>query len=666
MKLKFYFIVFILLSLSSCKKDARDQRKSTEIPSLITSYIDSSKNKNLDFIKRRQKLQVAYNLLSKVKRDSLKKHYYSDLVYAYYQLPDTSRFLELNNEVLELAKTTNDSAVIAKCYWRLGNYYSEIQNKKDSAFYYYNKGEEIYWLIGNQFDAAKLLLNMANIQIDIKDYTGSEINTIKAISIFKPLKKYGPLYNSYNSLGIIYDDLGEYDRALYYHRKAFKYIEKSGLINRVSVSLNNMGVVYINQKNYHDAIKNFEDGLEIDSLYHSHPELYAMFLDNLAYAKFKSNDTEAELPELFYNALRIRDSLQFTSGITTSKLHLAEYYLNKNDTMKAIEYARQVKTLSRKSNNFKDLQTSLLILSKIENDSALIYTNDYIRINDSLQKRERAIRNKFARIRFETDEYISETNRLNDRILQTSLISVGLILMIILLFIIYNQRGRNKLIRQRQRANEEIYNLILTQQKNFEEGREKEKQHISRELHDGILGRLFGVRLSLDSLNDENNSDAREIRFRYIEEIQKIAEEIRLISHRLSKSSAIEVDFKIVLEELIDKEPGRIQLKIDNAINWEELDNDIKINFYRIIQEALTNIQKHAKATEAKVEIRRENDQLILQVRDNGVGFKTDQSHSGIGLKNIRNRSNNINAQFSIKSGEEGTLIEVRVNIKYR
>lgn len=666
MKINFYFIVFFILSLSSCKNDARDPGESTQIPNLITSYIDSAKNKNLDFIKRKQKLQVAYNLINKIKRDSLKKHYYSDLVYAYYELPDTSRFLELNNEILELAKTTSDSAFIAKSYWRLGNYYSEIQNKKDSAFYYYNNGKEIYSLIGNQFDAARLLINMANIQIDIKDYTGSEINMIKAISILKPLKKYGPLYSSYNSLGIIYDDLGEYDRALYYHRKAFEYIEKSGLKNRVSVSLNNIGVVYLNQKNYNDAIKNFEDGLEIDSLYHSHPELYAMFLDNLAYAKFKSNDTEAELPELFYNALRIRDSLRFTSGITTSKLHLAEYFLNKNDTLKAIEYARQVKTLSRHSNNFKDLQTSLLLLSKIENDSALIYTNDYIRINDSLQKRERAVRNKFARIRFETDEYISETNRLNDRILQTSLISVGLILIIILLFIIYNQRGRNKLIKQRELANEEIYNLILTQQKNFEEGREKEKQHISRELHDGILGRLFGVRLSLDSLNDENNSDAREIRFRYIEEIQKIAEEIRLISHRLSKSSASEVDFKVVLEELIDKQSGKIQLEIDSAINLDELGNDVKINFYRIIQEALTNIQKHAKATETKVEIRREKDQLILQVRDNGEGFKTDKSQSGIGLKNIRNRSHNINGQFSIKSGEEGTLIEVRVNITYR
>lgn len=665
MNLKFYFLVFTLLSLLSCKKDAGDQRESKEIPNLITSYIDSSKNKNLDFIKRKQKLQVAYNLINEIEKDSLKKHYYLDLVYGYYQLPDTSRFLDLNNKLLNFSQETKDSSLIAKCYWRLGNYYSDIQNKHDRAFYYYNKSQKLYQLIGNELDAARLLINMAIIQKNNKDYTGSEITTTRAIVLLKPIQAYGELYSSYNNLGIVFNELGEYDQALYYHQKALDYHIKAGYINQVTGSLNNIGVVYKNQKNYVGAIQNFEAALEDDSLYYRDPELYAMLLDNLAYAKFKSNDT-TELPTLFYDALKIRDSLQILSGITINKLHLAEYFIDRNDTLKGEKYARQVKELSRKSNNFKDLQTSLLILSNIKKDSALIYTTEYINISDSLQKRERAVRNKFARIRFETDEYISETKRLNDRILQTSLISAGIIIMIVLLFIIYNQRVRNKLIKQRNKANEEIYSLILTQQRNFEEGREKEKQHISRELHDGILGKLFGVRLSLDSLNDEDHPDAREKRFKYIEEIQKIAEEIRLISHKLNKNSIVEVDFKVVLEELIDKQSGRIQLKMDSAINWEKLGNDIKINFYRITQEALANIQKHAKATEAKVEIRKEDDQLILEVWDNGVGFKTDKSHSGIGLTNMKNRSYNIKGQLSIISGNEGTLVEVRVNIKNR
>ncbi|MBZ9632222.1 tetratricopeptide repeat protein [Salegentibacter sp. LM13S] len=667
LKLKFYFLLVILLSFLSCKKDTGDAEMLTKATDSITAHIDSSKNKKIDFLERKENLQEAYNLINKIKKDSLKKPHYLDLVYAYYQLPDTSRFLELNNQVLELAKTTNDSVVIAKCYWRLGNFYSDIQNKNDSAFYYYNKGQEIYWLIGNKFDAARLLINMAIIQKNIKDYTGSEITTTKAIAMLKPLKGYGELYSSYNNLGIVFNELGEYDRAIYYHRKALEYIEKSGLTNRVPGSLNNIGVVYVNQKKYSNAIQNFEQGLEQDSLFVSDTELYAMLLDNLAYARFKSKDTTAELPSIFYKALSIRDSLQNHYGVTTSKLHLAEYFLNKNDTIKGIEYAREVQELSRQSNNFKDLLSSLLILSTADKDNALTYTNEYIKINDSLQKEERAIRNKFARIQFETDEYISKANRLNQQISQTSFISAGIILVIILLYIISNQRAKNKLIKQKQTANQEIYNLVIDQQKKFEEGRDIEKQYISRELHDGILGKLFGIRLNLDSLNEEDDSQSKKERFKYIREIQKISDQIRLLSHRLNKTSLSNVNFETVLEELIKSQnAGTIKFHIEfkESINWDTIDNNIKINIYRVLQEAISNIHKHSKATEARIEFENLNDQLIIGITDNGIGFSPEKTKNGIGLGNMFARVKKIKGKITISSlGEnrKGTTIKLTV-----
>ncbi|MDX1718915.1 MAG: tetratricopeptide repeat protein [Salegentibacter mishustinae] len=545
-------------------------------------------------------------------------------------------------------------------------HYYHAYNIEDSAYFYYGKAQKIYHKLGDELNTARLLLNMAIIQKNIRDYTGSEVTTIKAITLLKPLKKYEQLYAAYNNLGIVFNELEQYENSLEYYNTGIDYLEKAGIEGLYPAIWNNIGLVYQESKNYKKALTYFEKAINYDvGIKDSDPGLYAMLLDNRAYTNLQSNDSLGIL-ENFLKALQIRKDIDDKPGITINQLHLAEYFLKKADTSTALTYALDAKELALRSQNTRDYLSSLKFLSNTVQDSALNYSHEYIKISDSLQKRERTIRNKFARIRFETDEYISETKRLNDRILQTSLISAGIIIMIILLFIIYNQRGRNKLIKQRNKANEEIYSLILTQQKNFEEGREKEKQHISRELHDGILGKLFGVRLSLDSLNDEEHPDAREKRFKYIEEIQKIAEEIRLISHKLNKNSIVEVDFKVVLEELIDKQPGRIQLKMDSAINWEKLSNDIKINFYRITQEALANIQKHAKATEAKVEIRKEDDQLILEIWDNGVGFKTDKIHAGIGLKNMRNRIHNIKGQFSIKSGEKGTLIEVLVNIENR
>ena len=324
------------------------------------------------------------------------------------------------------------------------------------------------------------------------------------------------------------------------------YLDEAQLDNLIPVTLNNLGVVYNNQGEYEQAAQNYYEALSYDSLHNNDPYLYAMLLDNLAHAKFRSGDT-TNLLGLYNDALRIRDSLKIFSGITTSKLHLAEYFLSKEDTFKATEYAHEVNKLAKKSRNYKDLLSSLLFLSSTVGDSALAYSQEYIKIADSLQKQERATRNKFARIRFETDEYILETDRLNQRVMRISLTTLGIFIIFALLYVIKHQRSRNKLMSQRHSANEEIYGLILAQKKNFEEGREKEKQHISRELHDGILGKLFGVRISLDSLNEEDDAESKNKRFKCLEEIQKIAEEIRLVSHRLNQSSFVDVDFKTCL-----------------------------------------------------------------------------------------------------------------------
>lgn len=393
-----------------------------------------------------------------------------------------------------------------------------------------------------------------------------------------------------------------------------------------------------------------------------------MLLDNIAYAKFKSNNTTEDLPALFYNALRIRDSLHSSSGISINKLHLAEYYLYHMDTLRAREYAQQVRELSLQTNNFKDYLSSLLILSSAEKDSAIKYSREYIRVSDSLQKEERAVRNKFARIRFETDEYISETARLNQRVMRISFMAIGLILISVLLYIIKDQWSRNKFIKQKQDANQEIYNLILAQQKNFENGREKEKQHISRELHDGILGKLLGVRLSLDSLNEEDTPAIKKKRFNYIEEIQNIAEEIRLISHRLNKVSLVDVDFKAVLEELIEKQnrgKTKFRLHVTQSIDWKKIEDDIKINIYRIVQEALNNIHKHSEASEAFVLINKRDPELIIEVGDNGKGIGQVQTNKGIGLKNMEARAKNVNGKLVITSSDsnKGTLLRFTVKM---
>lgn len=653
-----------MLLFVSCNGSLKeDSNKNQNVLSLLKNL----NSQNLSNIEKKEILEQAYLRTSKFQNDSLRNKALLQISYQYLKLEDSIAFKRTNKETRKLAVALQDSAVIAATYWDLGNYY-QSENINDSAYYFFHRAEEIYNQIKNSYYSARMLLNMAIIQNDIKDYTGSEITTTKAISLLKSLKKYKHLYRAYNNLGIVFQELEDYDRALYYYEKASDYLEKAGRKDLLPSLWNNIGIVYNNRKEYDKAAEYYNKALNYDqNLINSDPELYAMLLDNRAYNQFQSGDTTGILPQ-FYKALGIRIKLNDVPGIIINKLHLAEYFLEEKDTAAAIAYASRAKKLAKKTQNSRDLLASLLVLSKAVPDSSLFYSQEYIRISDSLQQRERATRNKFARIRFETDEYISKTENLSEKITFISLAALGVILIFSLLYIIKHQRSRNKelnLIQQKQKANREILDLMLDRQKNFEEGREKEKKRISRELHDGILGDLSGVRMSLDALNEDDNVDIKKKRFRYIEKIGDITEEIRVLSHELNKSPIVDVGFDTLIGEFIKKEDQeniKIIPRINNSIDWDKIEDDIKINIYRIIQEAVHNIYKHSMATEIILSIRKINDLLILTIEDNGRGFVYNEDNIGIGLENMKSRAKNIHGKldfFSRTSGKTGTTIRL-------
>ena len=139
-----------------------------------------------------------------------------------------------------------------------------------------------------------------------------------------------------------------------------------------------------------------------------------MLLDNLAHSKFKLNEKDS-LPDLFYKSLKIRDSLQLTTGIIASKLNLSEYFRFGNDTVKASQNAKEALVLARSSNAYRDVLISLKQLSVMEPENAAVYANEYFQVSEKLQKAERNIGNKFSRIEFETEEVKEKNSNLTTK-----------------------------------------------------------------------------------------------------------------------------------------------------------------------------------------------------------------------------------------------------------
>ncbi|MCF6348873.1 MAG: tetratricopeptide repeat protein [Flavobacteriaceae bacterium] len=675
MKHHYLYIILLYLFVNANTIDEKKENTNynTEKPTdSIFVWVEASKKKSLSYQKRKAFLDKAHTLSLKETKDSLRSIYYLRISYAYYKLEDDVRFREVTRDAYQLTVQLKDSMGIAKTHRFLGNFYAK-KGIRDSAYYSYFKAQKIYELLKENFYSGRMYLSMAIMQSDIKDYTGSEISTIKAISLLKPLNKYEHLYKCYNNLGIVLNELEDYDKALFYHNQALEYIEKlKELKNFKPHTLNNIGVVYEMKKEYKLAISYYQLALKEKSLQQNNTKLYAMLLDNLAYSKLKLGDT-LNVKKIFFTSLKIRDSINDLSGLAINKLHLAEYYAYKTDTAKAIQSAKETKQLSINTKNNRDLLASLLLLAELDTKNNYKYTNQYIKLNDSLQKEERAVRNKFARIRFETDAIKDENVRLSQQ-KKILLLVAGLIgLFGLLLYIITTQRSKNKQLQfeqQQQNTNEEIYNLILSQQYKLDEGRRKEKKRISEELHDGVLGKLFGTRLLLGSLNEKNDVATILKREKYINELQEIEEEVRNVSHELNNKSLFsDIGFIQMIEKLLETQSEitnfNYEVNYDHNIVWKEININLKMNLYRILQETIQNINKYAKATNVNITFNVDKDYLHLIIIDDGIGFNAESKRKGIGLKNIQSRTLKLKGEFTLRTQpDKGTSVLIKVPFK--
>ncbi|WP_248722037.1 sensor histidine kinase [Seonamhaeicola sp. ML3] len=569
-----------------------------------------------------------------------------------------------------------DSTLLADAHYKVGEIY-RYNFLGDSAYYHYQKAEKLYKGTRDKFKTAITLYGIAVIQCNEKDFTGCEVTSIEAISLLESLKETNEVqkYKSfiYNNLGLAFGQLEQYEESVEYYEKAIELKKKLRGNNKATLvnSKNNLALSYKKSGRYDLALEEYSEILGDKNLLVDRPEVYALVLDNYAHTLYLSNQRE-QLPDLYLNALRITDSISpkgYNSIIINQ--HLAEYYNDVGMKDSAKFYAYSAKDIAQNYHN-DDYLISLFLLSKIEEgDIAAKHLKDYVKLSDSLLKVERRVRNKFARIRYETDQIEQENIRISKERMWLLIISVVVIMTSFLLYLVIMQRNKNKelkFIQKQQEANEEIYNLMLSQNESIEEARTLEKKRISEELHDGVLGRLFGTRLSLDSLNFNNSEEAIKTRGQYIEQLKDIEQDIRKVSHELNTDFVSGAGFIDIIKTLLDTQTQVYGLKsllqYDESIIWEDLSNKKKIHIYRIIQETLHNIHKHANASNVDISFKLKNNVIWLIIIDDGSGFNVNKTRSGIGLKNINSRINEINGTLAISSQiNVGTTVTIEVPI---
>ncbi len=488
----------------------------------------------------------------------------------------------------------------------------------------------------------------------------------------KKSQDYNKLYETYNMLGIISNELKFYEKAHEYHNKALRLVIDKNLktFDQKVSSLNNIGNVYKSQKNYKKAIEVFKEALADESMVNNRSNVYALLIDNMAYSKFKSKDY-SQLPDLFYEALKIRDSLNASTGMIYNKIHLSEFYGEVKDSTKARKFANEALKLSKNTKSYNEILTCLNQLANVEPSKASIYREEYIQLSDSLHLEERKMQNKFARIEFETDEIISEKDKTVGQIGTILWIAIAIILTGLLFYTIKMQQSKKRellLLQSRQRADQEIYQLMLEQQEKFDQGREKEKKRIARELHDRVMDRLKNIRSNLFVLESKTDPETIEHCIQQVSQIQEVEKEVRSIAHDLSYDAfSLKNDYaellKALAKEFADETAVEITLKLSDAIDWETLSAAVKISIYRLLQDCLQDIKKHTAATQATISIAEKNRLIRIEIQDNDSTVNSNARLARAENGNIKSRIEEMNGNVEIIASNSGTSIKISIPI---
>lgn len=665
---RFLLFCVIVILLNSCNE--------SESLHSINAGLDKEYY-NLPETKKRSYLDSVEKDIQALTNDSIKIQLLYKIAAEYYYLEENKNSFKLSKQIYKLSEKRKDSFNMGRALYYMGDCYEDFQ--KDSAYYYYKESEKIFRLIKNNDRTAKALFNKAHLLFTEGNFIESEAELMKALQKLRGVDNYELIFKCYYLQSSIHIELEELDKAIEYLKLAQKALTELRKTNKnvnyfydydviATVALCN---VYDKKGQYDKSIRELEE-IKTPELKAKYPKLYSSVIGNLAYSKMK-NGNFIEAKKYLEESVSLTKKIKDDKGYLYKIISFGEYYLLQDDTANANAYFKKALPLAQKLKSGKEVLKILDFLSVSDYSKVNFYKDEYVKVSDSIVKQQRISRDKFTRIEYETSKVEDANKILNSRILLLiAAITLSVIIFLITIIVKYKiaQKKEIEWLAQKKAADEELFSLISDFQVQLVKAKEREQNRISKELHDGIMNQIYGVRLNLGFLNNLDDAGSKEKRLFYVSELQRIEKEIRELSHGLhNETNFAQADFGFLLNSLVqannELSETDFTIAVSENINWDEYTSLIKVNVYRILQELFLNVNKYAKATHCNLKIDLQDDLLKIEITDNGVGFDTSNTVEGIGLKNIKERSSAINATLTIRSKPtEGTIVIINMKLE--
>jgi signal transduction histidine kinase len=565
------------------------------------------------------------------------------------------------NEAKKLSRTLNNDSIDFEIYRKYINHYFFNQNH-DLTFKYIDSAMSYKETVSTE-----KLISLHNTMAQTSIFIGLLDNAIKAydesleLSITHNLisKEIGAL----NGLAQVYRHKDDLTTAESYILRSIEVSQSIKDKTQEMYSTLILGHLYFDRKDYNTALRIYNT---VETYLKSNKNPILQHSVNTALGRVHN-----ELKSYDNSLLYLRENLKTFSarkneiGVNSTRadiartLQLQKKHVEAIDLIKEnIEHAKNIKNKTLIRINYLDLSDTYEKAGYYQ--EALFNRKEYQKWHDSIlnENNNKVINELEVKYQSEKKEkeilQLSQNKLLNEasiekqniRIKQLGYSFLILIFLFTTIFIIFRQRIKNK-------RQIELINAITDTQIT-------EQQRIAQDLHDSVGGSLALMKTKLSAILKPDNITSNEIN-ELINNLSQTSDEVRHISHNMMPGELVKFGMVSAIQTTLD----RIQTKTlkTNLFTHnvdERLDQKKEIHLFRIFQEVIQNILKHAEANSLNVYLNKHSKSLSLMIEDDGKGF--DKNIEGFGLKNIKNRVTYLNGKIKIDSNiNKGTTINIQI-----
>lgn len=526
--------------------------------------------------------------------------------------------------------------LLANMYNTLATAYAR-QGKRDSALAYYHQSLKLAETLPEK-DSLLLAIVYNNIVGGVLNgyagYSGKKEQVMYYLNLAKPIaidigtKGTSILGNIYINTGLVHTQMDrDTASALVSYKSGINLLRKVNAKADLQLAYSLVAALYVDWKSY-DAAKPY-----IDSAIAVDEKGFANNLQlNEILGSYLLHKKEYRQSFFYFNrAMEICNA----SGSSNFKLTLyyfrAQVYRKLGQGLKAYEDQK----------NHSDLLDSLMNKQRIEAVNAMETRYRTAEMDKKLAQGQLLQQKKEDRIK-------------------VRIIWIGatiLTLIFALVFIISRQRNKQKLLIQQQ----EIALLSSRMQ-----GEDLERSRIARELHDGVSILLSAAKMNFSAMGKENPELIQTESFQEVGVLlNQTVQEVRSISHNLVPGLLMHQSLPAAVQAFCELIGKGYNLSVELLVYGPFTNSNIEWNYsvYRMIQELVHNVIKHAKASDVLIQMTMHDDKLHLTVEDNGIGFVEGKSTVlGIGLQGLRQRVEHMHGQFIFSSTPSvGTTVEIEI-----